>query len=184
MTRVAFCTSALAGLLLSGSQFLAQAQVIPVTNPGSAVTSGIVGVTNSQTARLNVLNLQPVIAGVAAVACPATLEFYNDAGKLLLQSAVTNISPAKAISLVFPPPATTVTASAARTLIRAVVTTPSNILMSPSTGSTSPTVMPVALGCNVMASLEIIDNSTGATHTFTTDFRPVVSTNIVPLAAH
>src|ERR1039457_6372379 len=103
MSRCAFHIGALAGLLLSGGQFLAQAQTVSSTTPGFAMTTGIVGVTSTQTARLNVLNLQPVIPGVAAVACPATLEFYDDTGAQLKQLAVTNIAPANAASLVLKP---------------------------------------------------------------------------------
>ena len=57
MPRCAFRNSALAGLLLFGGQFLAQAQTISINTPGISVTTGIVGVTSTQTARLNVLNL-------------------------------------------------------------------------------------------------------------------------------
>jgi len=49
------------------------------------------------------MNLQPVIPGVAAVLCPATLEFYDDTDALLKQLSVTNIAPATAASLVFKP---------------------------------------------------------------------------------
>jgi hypothetical protein len=62
MSRCAFHIGALAGLLLSGGQFLAQAQTVSSTTPGFVMTTGIVGVTSTQTARLNVLNLQPVIS--------------------------------------------------------------------------------------------------------------------------
>src|ERR1039458_9128397 len=94
MLRFGFHKSALAGLLLFGGQFLAPAQTVSSTTPEFAMTTGIVGVTSVQTARLNVLNLHRVIPGVAAVACPATLEFYDDTGALLKQLVVTNISPA------------------------------------------------------------------------------------------
>ena len=163
MSRHAFHISALAGLLLFGSQFLAQAQTVPASIPGTTVTTGIVGVTGTQTARLNVLNLQPVIPGVAAVLCPATLEFYDDTGAQLKQLALTNISPANAASLVFKP-AISSTAVGARAQIRAVVFTPSTTV-------TGPIFMQVRPGCSVMASLEIIDDATGATHSFTTDLR-------------
>src|ERR1017187_10667510 len=103
MSCFAIYTSVLPALLLAGSPFLAPAQTISSSAPGSAVTTGIVGVTSTQTARLNVLNLQAVIPGVAAVQCPATLEFYDDTGALLKQLVVTNISPATAASLVFKP---------------------------------------------------------------------------------
>ena len=183
MSPFALHRSALAGLLLFGSQFLAQAQTMPSSAPvGSAVTTGIVGVTGTQTARLNVLNLHPVISGVAAALCPATLEFYDDTGALLTQLTVTTIPPGAAASLVFKPPVAS-TAAGARAQIRAVVLTQATSVLNLVPGPISPPIIPVSLGCNVMASLEIIDDSTGATHTFTTDLRPVLAYGIVPLSA-
>jgi hypothetical protein len=41
--------------------------------------------------------------------------------------------------------------------------------------------MPVSRGCNVMASLEIIDDSTGATHIITTDLRSMPAYGILPM---
>jgi hypothetical protein len=167
MLCFAFRKYALPGLLLFGSQFLAPAQTISSSTPGSVMTTGIVGVAATQTARLNVLNLQPVIPGVAAVACPATLEFYDDAGALLKQLAVSNISPATATSLAFRPPVPA-TAANARAQIRAVVFIPSNSIVNPG----SPiSLFPISIGCSVMPSLEVIDDSTGVTRTFTTDLR-------------
>src|SRR5450631_3238064 len=151
MLRFAVRKSALAGLLLFGSQFLAQAQTVSSNTPGFVVTTGIVGVTGTQTARLNVLNLQPVIPGVAAVACPATLEFYDDTGAQLKQLAFSNISPANAASLAFKPaiPSTSV---GARAQIRAVVFTPTPTVANPGNGPTPMPFMPVRAGCSVMAS--------------------------------
>lgn len=186
MSRFAIHKSALAGLLLFGWQFLAQAQTVPSSTPGFAVTTGIVGVTSTQTARLNVLNLHPVIPGVTAVLCPATLEFYDDAGALLKQLTVTTIAPGAAASLVFKPTVPS-TAVSARAQIRAVVLTPSTSVYNPGTGSgpMPAPFMPVSMGCSVMASLEIIDDSTGATHTFSTDLRAMPSYTVLPMmAAH
>ena len=185
MSCCAFRKSVLAGLLLSGGQFLAQAQTVSSTTPEFAMTTGIVGVTSTQTARLNVLNLHPVIPGVAAVACPATLEFYDDTGALLKQLVVTNISPANAVSLVFKPPVPS-TAVGARAQIRAVVLTPSTSpIANPGSGSgpVSPPLMPISLGCSVMPSLEIIDDSSGVTHTFTTDLRSMAFFSVFPMMA-
>src|ERR1039458_9873101 len=160
MSPFAFPKSALAGLLLFGS-FLAQAQTTPISTPESAVTTGIVGVTGTQTARLNVLNLQPVIPGVTAALCPATLEFYDDTGASLKQLAVTSISPATAASLVFKLPVPSA-AVIARVQIRAVVLTPWASFFNPGAGPITTPIMPVSMGCNVMTSLEIIDDATGA----------------------
>jgi hypothetical protein len=182
MLRFGFHESALAGLLLFGSQFLTQAQTVSSSTPGMVITTGIVGVTSTQTARLNVLNLQPVIPGVAAVACPATLEFYDDTGAQLKQLAVTNIAPANAASLVFKP-AIPPAAVGARAQIRAVVFTPAPTVANPGSGPTPMPAMPVRAGCNTMASLEIIDDATGVTHTFTTDLRSMAFYSIFPMMA-
>ena len=179
MSRFAIHSCALAGLFFFCSHFVAQAQTISVSTAGTASTTGIVGVTSTQTARLNVLNLQPVIPGVTAVMCPATLEFYDDTGALLKQVAVTNISPASAANLVFKP-AVPSTAVGARAQIRAVVVTPSTSVVNPGTEPPTP-IVPVTRSCNVMASLEIIDDATGATHTITTDLRSMPAFSILPL---
>ena len=181
MSCFAFRKSALAGLLLFGSQFFAQAQAISGSVSGSAVTTGIVGVTGAQTARVNVLNLQPVIPGVTAVLCPATLEFYDDTGALLKQLALTNISPATAASLVFKPPMPS-TAVNARAQIRAVVFTPSPFVANRGSEPPSALIIP-SIGCSLMPSLEIIDDSTGATHTIITDLRGMGAYRLLPLLA-
>jgi hypothetical protein len=168
MSYSAFHRSAFAGFLLVASQFSAPAQTASAV-PSTTITTGIVGVTGTQTARLNVLNLQPVIPGVTAVACPATLEFFDDTGALLKQQAVASISPGAAVSLVFKPPVPTAVNNP-RAQIRAVVVTPS---VAATTGA-APAPIPVTFlnpGCNVMASLEIFDDATGATQLLTTDLR-------------
>jgi hypothetical protein len=180
MSPIAFHKSAVAGLLLFGSQFLAQAQTA-FTTPGSVVTTGIVGVASTQTAQLNVLNLQPATPGVTAAMCPATLEFYDATGALLRQLAVTNILPGAAASLAFKP-AVASTAISPRVQIRAVVVTPPTAVLNPP-GPITPPVIPVNISCNVMGSLEIIDDATGATHTFTTDLRAVMTYGVIPLAS-
>jgi hypothetical protein len=169
MSFSAFHKNVVAGLCLLGSQVLVAQTTSTV--PGTTVTTGIVGVTSTQTARLNVLNLQPVIPGVAAVACPATLQFYDDAGALLKQLALTNISPATAASLVLKPAAPSGSVTA-RAQIRATVFTPFTTVIKPEPGSSTVPAFPIG-GCNVMASLEIIDDLTGVTHTFTADLRPM-----------
>ena len=176
MSKFAFLNGV---LLLFGAPFLASSQTISSSTPGITVTTGIVGVAGTQTARLNVMNLQPVIPGVAAVLCPATLELYDDTGALLKQLAVTNIAPATAASLVFKPPVPSA-APNARAQIRAAVFTPQTFVVNP--GGSPPTpAIPLVRGCNVMASLEIIDDSTGATRILTTDLRAMPGFSILPM---
>ena len=183
MSRFAFHKIALAGLLLFGPQFFAHAQTVPSTFPGNVLTTGVVGVGSTQTARLNVLNLQPVTPGVAAALCPATLEFYDETGALLKQLTVTTISPGTATGLVFKPTVPS-TAAGARAQIRAVLLTPSIAIYNPVSGPIPSPIMPVSLGCSLMASLEIIDDATGATHILTTDLRAVPTYIALPMTAH
>jgi hypothetical protein len=112
--------------------------------------------------------------------CPATLEFYDDTGALLKELVVPNIPPATAASLVFKPPVPS-TAVNARAQIRAVVFMPSTSVVNPGTASPPIAIMPVSFGCNVMPSLEIIDDSTGATHTLTTDLRSMSAYRLLPM---
>jgi hypothetical protein len=171
MSCFRFHPSALAVLFFA--PFLFQAQTISSGAPGLTMTSAIVGASSTQTARLNVLNLQPVIPGVTAIACPATLEFYDDAGALLKQLAVTNIAPATAANLVFKPAVPT-SGTNARAQIRAVVFTPSPTV-TPVASSGTTVMTPSLPACHFLSSLEIVEdttgNGTGNTQIFTTDFR-------------
>jgi hypothetical protein len=181
MPRFISGSSALMGLLLFASLLPSYGQTISSNAPQSAATTGLVGVTSTQTARLNVLNLQPIIPGVAAILCPATLEFYDDNGALLKQLAVTNISPTTAASLVYKPLVST--AVGARAQIRAVVLTGLNFGFNPGAGSPAAPTASANPVCNLMASLEIIDDSTGGTHILTTDLRTMPIFRILPPVA-
>ena len=155
------------GFVLFACPFLAAAQTTSSSTPELIMTSGIVGVATTQSVRLNVLNLQPVTPGVTVIACPATLEFYDDTGALLKQMSVTNIAPATAANLVFKP---TVPSTATRVQLRAVVVTPFPTV-TPVANPGSTIVVPAAPACSLMSSLEVTDDATADTHSFTTDFR-------------
>lgn len=182
MSRMRYHQSALAGLLLFAWPLLSPAQTTPTTTPGLTVTSGMVGVSSTQTARLNVLNLQQVVAGVTAVACPATLAFYDDTGALLKQVAVTNISPATAGNLVFKPTVPS-TAVNARAQLRAVVFTPFATITPTPTASGSTTLIPAGPVCTLLSSFEVMDDATGNTQSLTTDFRSMSPYFAQPVAA-
>ena len=164
-----------AGLICLAVPFL-QAQTVSSSNPALNVTSAVIGVSSTQTARLNVLSLRPVIPGVTAIACPATLEFYDDTGALLKQLTVTDIAPATAANLVFKPPVPS-TAVNARAQIRAVVVSPPVTVTSVASGTT--TAMIVA-GCSFLSSFEVMDDASGNTQSVTTDFRPMPGAVVVP----
>jgi hypothetical protein len=69
--------------------------------------------------------------------------------------------------------------AAQRAQIRAVVVTPPSSIANPVSGTMSTTVIPVNIACTVMASLEIMDDSTGVTSIFTTDLRPMPAFRLV-----
>jgi hypothetical protein len=172
MSCFRFPASVASGLVLFLSAFFLEAQPVSSSNPSLSVTSGMIGVSSTQTARLNVLNLEPVIPGVTPVACPATLEFYDDTGALLKQESVSNIPPATAANLVFKPTVAS-TAVNARAQLRAVVVTPSVSTTPTPVSSGSTSVMPVAPACTLLSSYEVMDDATGDTQSVTTDFRPM-----------
>ncbi len=183
MSRPAISRSVFLALLLLGCPAIAYAQTVSVVNPGTTMTSGIVGITSTQTARLNVVNLQQVIPGIAAVACPATLEFYDEAGNQLKQFAVANISPSTGATFAFKPVMTTSASPVNRFQLRAVVATAPLNILNPLSNTNAIAVMPSLLGCNLMASLEISDDATGVTHIITTDFRMMTYYSAMPMAS-
>ena len=179
MSCFPFHKSALMGLLLFGVPLLSQAQTTSTTTPSITVTSGIVGVNSAQSARLNVLNMQPQITGVTAPACPVTLELYDDSGNLLKQMPVTTVPPGAAVNLVFKPTVSG-TAANARAQIRAVVVTPVPTI-TPVVVSGGTTAIPAIPACTLLPSLEITNDTSGMTQILTTDFR-VTPTYIIPVA--
>ncbi len=168
MSGFRFHSRAVAGLLLFGCPFFSPAQTAS-TQTSITVTSGMVGVNSGQSVRLNVLNLQPVVTGVTAVVCPATLEIYNDSGAQLTQMQITDIPPANAANLVYKP-VVPATPANARVEIRAVVVTPTPTAIPVATPG-SPIVMATVTACSLMPSLEITNDANGSTQVVTTDFR-------------
>jgi len=119
-----------------------------------------VGLATTETAQLNVFNLQEASTSATSASCQATLELYNTSGTSLGSLKVTIAPGTAATPLSYGPPN-------ARTEIRAVVVTESVL------ATAGPTVIPVGNVCNIFPSLEIVDSTGGTTHTLTTDFRAV-----------
>lgn len=134
-------------------------------------TTGMVGFTTNQTARLNVLNLNSTAAMVtstlfppaAPANCTVELQFFDDKNNLVKQAVVPNFAPGAATSLDLPRSGVT-SVTAARAQIRgAVVVNP----------SPTPVASPAAVGfCSVMTTLEVFDSS-GSTVALTSDTRMV-----------
>jgi FtsP/CotA-like multicopper oxidase with cupredoxin domain len=132
------------------------------------LTSGMIGFTTGQTARLNVFNLNPVpstTSGSSTTAAPASctieIQFLDNKGTEISQYVVPNFDPGTA-TLLDLPRANVTTQSAARAEIRGVV------MINP---APTPVDSPAPLGnCSVFATLEIFD-ATGSTVALTSDFR-------------
>jgi hypothetical protein len=153
----------------------------PITLPGGTIspiilqqtfTTGMMGFTTNQTARLNVLNLNPAVSITASTGssspanCTVELQFYDNKGTLVSQTTVPNFAPGASTSFDLPRASVT-SETAARAQIRGAV------VINPAT--TAITVgSPAALGnCAVFTTLEIFDATTGSTAAFTSDTRPV-----------
>jgi hypothetical protein len=177
----------LVGLLLSGAPLLAQIVSIPTFAP--AVTTGAVGLAASQTAQLNVVNLNTASAGATTtptVQCQVQLEFWDAQGKLVKSLLIPSLAPGATASLEIKLTDVTTNTSPLRTEVRGVVrrTTPT-----PVTGGTTtpaPIAQPIAFipaSCAVATTLEIFDTATGVTQALTSDLHALEDFTILPLAS-
>jgi hypothetical protein len=173
----------LAALLLSGTALRAQIVSFPIYAP--AVTTGAVGLAASQTAQLNVVNLN-VASTTPTIACQVQLEFWDTQGKMVKSMAISNLAPGATGSLQIKLLDVTSNTSPLRTDVRGVVrrtTTP------PPTGvSTSPTPTPqpitfIPASCSVATTLEIFDSTTGVTQSLTSNMYTLEDFTVVPLPA-
>jgi hypothetical protein len=167
----------LAAALAFGTPLLAQ-----ITLPGGVIsepfflqqtyTTGMVGFTTNQTARINVLNLNPVPSATTGnnggtatptANCTVELRFVDDKGTLITQSVVPNFAPGASTSFDLPR-ASVITETTTRAEIRGVV------VVNP---SPTPVGSPATVGyCSVMTTLEVFD-ATGSTVSSTSDTRPL-----------
>ena len=120
----------------------------------------MIGLVNGQTARVSVLNLNPVVTpssgGSSTANCNVELQFFDAGGTAVGPSKVTlNFAPQSAVSLdadrlTLNPPGLTATL---RAQVRGVVRV----------NPPFPTALPGPGNCRVMVTLEIIDNTTQGT---------------------
>lgn len=150
-----FAWCALAGILASANLMAQTSAPAATTIPGA--TSGMIGVAFDQTARLNVLNLNPD-AGTPTV-CSVQLEFVDAQNNVLKQSIVANIPPGQAVALDLRRE-DIAAATPARLEVRGVVRSPA--ILPPATASGSPNI-PVGPACKVAANVETFDDANGAT---------------------
>lgn len=116
-------------------------------------TTGMIGLAEGQTARLNVLN-PGVLAPAVGVICPATLAFIDGAGKVL-KSASVSVNPGQSQRFDLFSDADLNLAPDARTEIRAVIDIPGIV----AAGSTA--MQPAA--CTLIGTLKIFDSLTRRT---------------------
>lgn len=174
-----FWFSTLAGISALGVPLMAQTTTLP-SLPQALVfhqsfTTGMVGFTVNQTARLNVLNLNPIPATSATQSpnCTVELQFFDDKNSLLKQSVVPNFAPGTTTSFDLTRAIVT-SETAPRAEIRGVV------VVNP---VPTPVESPAPTGyCSVMTTLEIFDAATGSTVALTSDAR-VVGLGIVATGA-
>jgi len=178
-------TSALLALVISAGLATAQTSTTPTFE--STVTTGIVGwAPAAQTVQLNVLNIatpNPTNTSSVIAACPAELEIHDAQNNVLKSLSVTNVASGTATSLTLKLSDVTPAPTALRLGIRGVVK--SNPIVTgtpPSSGTTSTPVLPLSF-CSFVTTMELFDNSTGVTQTFTSDTRPVSSFVVEPLSS-
>jgi len=164
--------TALAAIFACGQLALAQPSAVP-TNQTS--TTGMVGFTTNQTARLNVLNLNPVTTASAtptAANCTVELRIFDAQNNMVNQSVVPAFAPGTATFLDLER-ATVTSQTSPRAEIRGVV------VVNP---APTPVESPALTGfCSVMVTLEIID-ATGSTVALTSETRMVGGPLVMPLA--
>jgi hypothetical protein len=131
------------------------AQSTPVVPAPETRTSGMVGVVDGEVARRNVLN-PGVAAPALGVVCTATLNFWDGEGTLL-KTAPAIVLPGKSQYLDLFGDKDLALTGITRREIRATITIPAV-----ATTTTTTAVAPGA--CTLIATLEILDETTGRTH--------------------
>ncbi len=133
-----------------------------------AQSSGVVGVAVNQTVRLNVLNTAaPLDSPVAVVACPVTLQIFDDQNTKLAEMNVDNVASLTSTHLDFARPVTASSTTPLRVQLRGVA----NVPIDPASRILDP--LPLASICTFSYSLEVFDSDTGKTRVVQT-FTPFV----------
>ena len=169
--KLQYLLGPVAAILAFGTPLMAQPPISAILLPAylqQTYTTGMVGFTVNQTARLNVLNLNPVPATAQPTAnnCTVELQFFDEKSTLLKQFVVPNFAPGTATSFDLPRSAVT-SQTSSRAQIRGVV------VVNP---APTPVGSPATTGpCSVMTTLEIFDAVTGSTVSLTSDTRAIGS---------
>ena len=154
----------LALVFLVAGMGAAQQAPIPATFT-QVQSSGIVGITGSQTARLNLLNLGATPPAGVSASCSAQVTFLDDKDTTLTTSTVT-VDPGKSTLVDYP------STASGRQQIRVTIGITHPNVTAPTPG------MPVAIPifyCSLVPALEIFDNSTSKTTVVVNDFHYVLA---------
>ena len=146
-------------LLVTGS---VTAQTSMPTTYTQVQSSGIVGITGGQTARLNVLNLGTTPQAGVTASCSALVTFMDDQGTVLKTGTVTP-DPGKSMLVDYPSTATI------RQQIRVTIGIAHPAVMVPAPGAV---LLPIFY-CSLVPTLEIFDNSNSQTVLLVSDFHSV-----------
>jgi hypothetical protein len=165
MHRICVFTVSAAGATLSAAGAFAQTAT---TSPVVTYTTGMTGVADGQTTRLNVLNpgVQPPAIGAV---CSAVISFLDSGGNVLKTTAV-SVAPGTAAAPFDISAADLSVAAGTREEIRATITIPAIVPVSTSGASTSPTP-----SCTLIGTVEIFDSVTRRTESQLGGFHEVPS---------
>lgn len=163
--------AATAGTLVPGLAPVARAQT--TTSPiafTQTMTSGIVGVAASQTARLNAYYPGPLAPYATGALCSAQVSFTDDQGNVLKTEAIT-VKPGQSVAVDFTPSTQQSSAVSGRVELRASVSVPLATPVTPGTPGPMPGIAVPLAFCSLSPTLEIFDNDTLKTQVLVTDFR-------------
>ena len=178
MKSTSLCSLALAGFFAFAAPSMAQNAIVVGSLGQQALTTGMVGLTSNQTARLSVLNLNTTPTTTSAFtppnSCTVELQFFGAQNNSVKQFVVPSFAPQTATSL-----------DLKRSEIIAQTTNPAEIR---GLITVNPTPTPVGAPanpgyCSVFVTLQIFDQTTGSTVVFTSDTRSILSGTMIPFTA-
>jgi hypothetical protein len=142
------CVRLTCAFLVAGAALFAQSTI-----PAVVTTTGMVGLAEDQTARLNLLN-PGVLPPATGAVCTASVVFMNAAGTVV-KSATVTVAPGKSGGVILDSLADLNLAVGARQEIRAVIT-----LQGAPPVAAGSTLVPA---CKLIPTLEVFDTLTGRT---------------------
>jgi hypothetical protein len=173
MKTATLCCVTLTALFAFAAPSLAQNAIIAGEFQPHPITTGLIGLTQNQTARFGVLNLNAV--GLTTANCTVQLQFFDAQNNPIKTGVTPNFAPQAATTLDLTRAEVT-GQTTNRVEIRAQVTV--NPTPTPNGAPANPGY------CTVFPTLQIIDNTTGSTVVFTSDTRAVLTpTGIVPFTS-